>query len=552
MLRHLIFAFLGGVAFTVLLVNAQSQSGFISIDCGIPENSRYTDRITGIDYVSDGSFTDTGVSNNISPEYKSDKLEEQFLNVRSFPEGRKNCYTLKLDPGNSKFLIRASFMYGNYDGQGKVPRFDLLLESDPWESVEFENASSIIYKEVIHVPQKNYIYVCLVNTGFGAPFISALELRPLQNSTYVARSGSLALSERLDIGSTTNETFRYRDDVCDRMWWPISFNNVTLLSGSYSYFGDKYKLPSTVMGTAIMASNGSDFLNINWETSDPESKFYFYFHFAEVAEKQENDTREMTIYEGGDLWYGPFEPFYYSTTTVFSKSPASGKKIEFVIQKTENSTLPPILNAIEVYMEINESPQSLTYQQDVDAMMNIKKIYGVKKNWQGDPCGPKYYLWPGVNCSYDDIEAPRIISLNLSSSGLEGKTTSYLFGLTSIQSLDLSNNSLTGSVPDFLAELPSLTLLDLTGNNLIGSVPAGLVEKQKNGLLSLSLDENPHLCGLESCKEKKKKNKFIVPAVVASVVSVSILIIAVLCIFWNIRRRKQGTTKYHYLNYLNF
>ncbi|KAH7565386.1 hypothetical protein JRO89_XS09G0200000 [Xanthoceras sorbifolium] len=468
MLRHLIFAFLGGVAFTVLLVNAQSQSGFISIDCGIPENSRYTDRITGIDYVSDGSFTDTGVSNNISPEYKSDKLEEQFLNVRSFPEGRKNCYTLKLDPGNSKFLIRASFMYGNYDGQGKVPRFDLLLESDPWESVEFENASSIIYKEVIHVPQKNYIYVCLVNTGFGAPFISALELRPLQNSTYVARSGSLALSERLDIGSTTNETFRYRDDVCDRMWWPISFNNVTLLSGSYSYFGDKYKLPSTVMGTAIMASNGSDFLNINWETSDPESKFYFYFHFAEVAEKQENDTREMTIYEGGDL-------------------------------------------------------------------------------------------------CYDDIEAPRIISLNLSSSGLEGKTTSYLFGLTSIQSLDLSNNSLTGSVPDFLAELPSLTLLDLTGNNLIGSVPAGLVEKQKNGLLSLSLiilslmgsvdsslDENPHLCGLESCKEKKKKNKFIVPAVVASVVSVSILIIAVLCIFWNIRRRKQGTTKYHYLNYLNF
>lgn len=47
----------------------------------------------------------------------------------------------------------------------------------------------------------------------------------------------------------------------------------------------------------------------------------------------------------------------------------------------------------------------------VDAIMSIKKKYGVKKNWQGDPCAPKVYLWQGLNCSYDDNQPPRIISL---------------------------------------------------------------------------------------------------------------------------------------------
>ncbi|KAK1575184.1 hypothetical protein Q3G72_003299 [Acer saccharum] len=439
-LNLLIFAFLGVVALTVL-VHAQTQLGFISIDCGLPENSAYTDKKTGINYTSDVTFTDTGVSYNISSEYNRDTLEQPFLTVRSFPEGLKNCYTLKPAPGYSKFLIRASFMYGNYDGQNTLPSFDLLLGADVWDSVELSDASTIVSKEIIHVPPTHYVDVCLGNKGSGTPFLSSLELRPLVNSSYPSNLGtSLLLYSRLDVGSTAedNETYRFKDDAYDRIC----------------------KRP--IIG---------------------------------------------------------------------------GEKLEISIDKTEESPLPPILNALELY-QLKQFLQLLSNQEDVDAILNIKTKYGVKRNWQGDPCAPVKYLWQGLNCSYPDYTSPRITSLNLSSSGISGEISSYISDLKLIQSLDLSNNNLTGPVPDFLSQLPFLTVLNLRGNNLQGSIPAGLCERRKNDLLSLSVDGNPDLCLSTSCTKKKN----VVVPVLASIVAVSILVAASISILWILKIRKEGTT----------
>ena len=44
-------------------------------------------------------------------------------------------------------------------------------------------------------------------------------------------------------------------------------------------------------------------------------------------------------------------------------------------------------------------------------MTNIKAAYGVKRNWDGDPCVPIKYLWAGLNCTNDGSDAPRITSL---------------------------------------------------------------------------------------------------------------------------------------------
>lgn len=177
-------------------------SGFISIDCGISEDSSYTDQVTGIYYTSDATFIDTGISNSISPEFKTNSLPQQLWNVRSFPEGINNCYTLRPARGRgNKYLIRAQFMYGNYDAKNQLPEFDLILGVNMWESVQLDNASSVISKEIIHVLSSDYIYVCLVNTDSGIPFISALELRLLDNSMYETQSGSLVRYARWDFGS---------------------------------------------------------------------------------------------------------------------------------------------------------------------------------------------------------------------------------------------------------------------------------------------------------------------------------------------------------------
>lgn len=99
-------------------------------------------------------------------------------------------------------------MYGNYDELNKAPQFDLYIGVNLWDSVKLQNASHIVMKEILHAPSDDDIYICLVNIGYGTPFISALELRHFHDSSYKTESGSLVLYKRLDAGSTTKETVR--------------------------------------------------------------------------------------------------------------------------------------------------------------------------------------------------------------------------------------------------------------------------------------------------------------------------------------------------------
>ncbi|KAI9159625.1 hypothetical protein LWI28_000346 [Acer negundo] len=275
--------------------------GFISLDCGLPrDDNNYTEATTGINYISDANYVETGSGKSILPEYK------------------------------------------------------------------------------------------------------------------VAQSGSLELNTRADIGTTLTRTYRYKDDVYDRIWWPLNFNYSRQLSTS-------------------------------------------------------------------------------------------------------------------------------TEEQDVDAITNIKAMYGLKKNWQGDPCVPQTFLWDGLSCSNNSNDQPRITSLNLSSSGLSGGIAEYLSNLTMLESLDLSNNSLSGPVPEFLSQLSSLKVLNLERNKLTGLIPAALLDRQKNNSLSLRFDGNPGLCSSDPCK--KKKNSRVVIAVVASVVAF-VVILAALIGLWVLKRRKQQVKMY--------
>lgn len=53
----------------------------------------------------------------------------------------------------------------------------------------------------------------------------------------------------------------------------------------------------------------------------------------------------------------------------------------------------------------------LQIELPVDAIINIKSNYKLKRHWQGDPCFPEDHIWDGLNCSYNGSDPPRIISL---------------------------------------------------------------------------------------------------------------------------------------------
>lgn len=198
------------IFFRILIYILQFYSGFISIDCGIPQGSNYTDPTTGLQYVSDSGFIDTGSNATISSEFQANGLEQQLYTLTSFPQGRRNCYTIRVPEGKGKkYLIRARFLYGNYDRKSQLLiNFDLHLGVDFWVTIQIVNASKPLIREIIHILSSDFIQVCLVNTGRGTPFISALELRLFNTSMYVTASGSLQTVMRLDLGSTATQFVR--------------------------------------------------------------------------------------------------------------------------------------------------------------------------------------------------------------------------------------------------------------------------------------------------------------------------------------------------------
>ncbi|XP_029128759.1 LRR receptor-like serine/threonine-protein kinase IOS1 [Cajanus cajan] len=525
-----------GVLVLAVLVKAQDQSGFISIDCGAPADVNYTESNTGIKYISDANFINTGVSRNIVSELKNG-YQRQMWTVRSFPEGKRNCFKIKITRG-STYLIRTNFLYGNYDGQNMLPEFDLLLGPNRWDTVSIYNGSIDVDYEIIHVPSLDYIHICLADTDNGTPFISSIEIRTLKKDTYVTEVGSLQRYWRCDLGTNTTDTgYRYKYDVYDRGWDTCDFKqdwkqlNTSIPADSLGQ--NNYQPPAIVLSTAVTPANASDPLVISWEPLDETEQFYVYMHFTEFEVLAKNQTRKFTITENGKPWYLNFSPPYLSAFTVYSQSAISGKEIKYTFVMTQSSTLPPIINAIEIYKVI-EFQQSDTFEGDVDEITTIKSVYGVTRNWQGDPCAPVAYLWEGLNCTYSENDSPRITTLNLSSSGLSGKIDPSIAKLTMLEILDLSNNSLNGEIPAFLSQLQHLKIINLEKNNLSGSIPPAL----KDGPLSLSVGQNPYLCESGQCNAKDDKKNIVTP-LVASISGVLILLVTV-AILWTLNKRRKS------------
>lgn len=117
-----------------------------------------------------------------------------------------------------------------------------------------------------------------------------------------------------------------------------------------------YQPGSAVMGTAAIRINTSKPLEIWWESDDENTQYYVFMHFAEVEDLKANQTRGFNITYNGNLWYGPLIPNLY-TTTIFNPLPSRvpTKKHLFSLVPIENSTLPPIINAIEIYSPLDLS-----------------------------------------------------------------------------------------------------------------------------------------------------------------------------------------------------
>ncbi|RRT41399.1 hypothetical protein B296_00041401 [Ensete ventricosum] len=335
------------------------RSGYVSIDCGISSNTSYTDETTNIPYVSDEEFIDTGTDHTIASNYADSSPEKQLQTLRSFPNGSRNCYELTVTP-EQKYLVRASFMYGSYDGlNGASPSnpllFDLHLGVNVWTTVNITKASDVHRAEAIFVASAASASVCLVKTGSATPFISALELRPLKNAiySYANATQNLVLFIRINLAPTGNNLLRYPFDRYDRIWQPnvdpVGWTSISTNLTVKNYGKDQFEAPSAVMQTAAVPVNSST-LEFYWDfvgSGAAVNEFYANLHFSELLP---NTRRAFDVYLNGEKWYANYTPPYLMSDAIYSTTPLTPSlRYNWALNSTGLSTLPPILNAIEVY-----------------------------------------------------------------------------------------------------------------------------------------------------------------------------------------------------------
>ncbi len=129
---------------------------------------------------------------------------------------------------------------------------------------------------------------------------------------------------------------------------------------------------------------------------------------------------------------------------------------------------------------------------DCATLLDVRDVLAgdAQLNWsEATPIG----YWRGVTVGFpttadEAADGLRVIALDLSHAGLNGRIPSELANLDALAALRLGHNRLAGSIPAELGDLSGLRVLNLQNNALTGSIPEefGALE----GIVSLRLGNN--------------------------------------------------------------
>ncbi|KAJ0979413.1 hypothetical protein J5N97_014887 [Dioscorea zingiberensis] len=353
-----------------LLIHA-TESAFpetyqwINIDCGAESYTLDTKNL--INWETDTEYIQTGKNKNVTEMYTN--ITMQMKTLRYFPENTSpNCYSFLTD-GIEKYIVRASFYYGNYDGLMKPPTFNVSVNGFKWMTVVTNSSQDEepIVIEGIFSPGADQMQVCLESPQDGdVPFISSLEVVQLPFNTYyrlIELRTAFLLQQRATFGREEDVVYtgNFTGDRFNRIWKAKGFPNHTNMSTSlqYSYYYVDNQPPYAVLENAIEAPSLLDPIILSFNLSQTNQSLCAMLYFLEINNSRKvNDSREFQINIGGqkntttvNLQLG--EPVLVTLYPEWVVGP-----VNITMSAVQGSTLPPMINAMEVYtvMEMYSVP----------------------------------------------------------------------------------------------------------------------------------------------------------------------------------------------------
>ncbi|XP_063948727.1 probable LRR receptor-like serine/threonine-protein kinase At1g07550 [Daucus carota subsp. sativus] len=326
-------------------------SGWRSIDCGT-NRTQYEGMLQ---WEMDSSYTETGL--NILVQNKTTR--EELNTLRFFPNNiQDNCYSVPAETLIARYIIRAGFYYGNYDGLSRPPAFSLFINDVIWTTINTaKNNGEPFYKEIMYESNGSGVFkICLVQIkDGGVPFINSIETVALWDPMYsqMENKATYNLVTRTNLGG---DEIRFDplkfDEKYNRIWskgvTPYNCDNITGLT-DFTAAHENYP-PDPVLKDSVQP-RGTDtiILTVDVPESAPQIA-YFVFYITELFEKDTDERRTMILeIDGQD--HGTVEAPSKGETTVVTKYPVivSGPTINITLTRDKNSTLPPMIAAMEVF-----------------------------------------------------------------------------------------------------------------------------------------------------------------------------------------------------------
>ncbi|XVF05586.1 hypothetical protein REPUB_Repub05bG0185400 [Reevesia pubescens] len=378
---------------------------------------------------------------------------------------------------STRYLVRAMFLYGNYDGLSKPPTFDLEFDGNKWATV-VTNMTDSTYYEMIYATKGESIIVCLTRTQDQQfPFISRLESLPLPADMYAQMRRDMAWfkSYRYNYGDN-DRILGYPDDKYNRIWEPLIPSGLEPVTANFTSL-DVTSVdvpPDSAIIQAVQAPSSTDTIDLSFTFGNVNHLHHVEMYFTEPF-LDASATRSFNVVLNNDIINNTTSPEYQNCLSVGANSLSVGT-LDVQLVPTDDSTLPPIISAIEVYTVSEPLVTATTSKNDLDGLGEFVDTFEQLKGWSGEPCLPNDTIWQWLNCSSD--QPPRVTAIYLSGYGLQGFLPDFS-QMDALEIIDLHNNSLSGEIPDFLGKLPKLRLLDLRDNNFSGNVPETITNNKQ-------------------------------------------------------------------------